>query len=304
MKKVLITGGTGTVGSAFIKKYYNDYQFYSISRGEEKIAELNSKFPKVKTFIRNINDLDSLINTFESIKPDIEIHAAALKHVNLAELNPSKSIEINLNGSLNVVKASIRAKVPLTVGISTDKACSPENVYGYTKKMMEQVFMEHHNSETKFVCTRFANVANSRGSVIPFFKDLLKKNQPLKLTSADMNRLMFSSKDASTLIHDAIDYSYKIEDSFILSKKMKSVNMLKLAQTMSNNIDIVGLRPGEKLNENLISNKELPYTKLVDDYIFLYSDKQPKENNLIESFSSLNSIFMSNEEIKILLNEK
>jgi len=170
--------------------------------------------------------------------------------------------------------------------------------------MMEQVFMEHHNSETKFICTRFANVANSRGSVIPFFKDLLKKNQPLKLTSADMNRLMFSSKDASTLIHDAIDYSYKIEDSFILSKKMKSVNMLKLAQTMSNNIDIVGLRPGEKLNENLISNKELPYTKLVDDYIFLYSDKQPKENNLIESFSSLNSIFMSNEEIKILLNEK
>ena len=88
MKKVLITGGTGTVGSAFIKKYYNDYQFYSISRGEEKIAELNSKFPKVKTFIRNINDLDSLINTFESIKPDIVIHAAALKHVNLAELNP------------------------------------------------------------------------------------------------------------------------------------------------------------------------------------------------------------------------
>ena len=139
MKKILITGGTGTVGSAFIKRYYNDYKFYSISRGEEKIAELNSKFPNVTTLIRDIENLDQIINTFESIKPDIVIHAAALKHVNLAETNPTKAIDINLRGSLNIINASIRAEVPLTIGISTDKACAPENIYGYSKKMMEQI---------------------------------------------------------------------------------------------------------------------------------------------------------------------
>ncbi len=315
MKKVLITGGSGTVGSAFIKKYYNNYQFYSLSRGEEQIAELKHKYPKVKTLIRDICDLDQLVNTFESIKPDIVIHAAALKHVNLAEINPSKAVEINLNGSLNVAKASVRAKVPLTVGISTDKACSPENVYGYTKKMMEQIFTEYNNSETKFVCTRFANVAGSRGSVIPFFKNLLKNNLPLKLTSVDMNRLMFSSEDAACLIHDAIDHSNKVKESFVLSKKMESVNMLRLAKHMSENhypaygtppdklhpgIEIVGLRPGEKLNENLISNKELPFTKLVDDLIFLFKDKQPEKLNLKESFSSKNATPMSYNNLKKL----
>ena len=216
MKKILITGGTGTVGSAFIKRYYDDYQFYSISRGEEKIAELNSKFPNVTTFIRDIENQDQILNLFELIKPDIVIHAAALKHVNLAETNPTKTININLQGSLNVINASIRTEVPLTIGISTDKACSPENIYGYSKKMMEQIFAEHHNSKTKFICTRFANVAGSRGSVIPFFKNLVSKNQSLKLTSKDMNRLMFSSKEAAELVHSSINLSNHFKESCII----------------------------------------------------------------------------------------
>jgi UDP-N-acetylglucosamine 4,6-dehydratase len=302
MKKILITGGTGTVGSAFIKRYYNDYKFYSISRGEEKIAELNSKFPNVTTLIRDIENLDQIINTFESIKPDIVIHAAALKHVNLAETNPTKAIDINLRGSLNVINASIRAEVPLTIGISTDKACAPENVYGYSKKMMEQIFTEHHNSKTKFICTRFANVAGSRGSVIPFFKDLVSKNLPLKLTSKDMNRLIFSSKEAAKLIHSSINLSNHFKESFVLSKKMKSVNMLRLAKAMSDDIEIVGLRPGEKLNEALISNKELSYTKVIDDYILLFNSKQPQLTNLKSSFSSKNAPIMSDDEIINLIN--
>lgn len=302
MKKILITGGTGTVGSAFIKRYYNDYKFYSISRGEEKIAELNSKFPNVTTLIRDIENLDQIINTFESIKPDIVIHAAALKHVNLAETNPTKAIDINLRGSLNVINASIRAEVPLTIGISTDKACAPENIYGYSKKMMEQIFTEHHNDKTKFICTRFANVAGSRGSVIPFFKSLVSKNQPLKLTSKEMNRLMFSSKEAAELVHSSINLSNHFNESFVLSKKMKSVNMLRLATTMSDDIEIVGLRPGEKLNEDLISYKELSYTKVIDDYILLFNSKQPQETNLKSSFSSRNAPMMSDDEILNLIN--
>ena len=180
MKKILITGGAGTVGKAFIKKYYDDFEFFNISRNESQIAKLARKYPKVTNFIGDIRNLESMINIFEKIKPDVVIHAAALKHVNLAELNPSEAVEVNVNGSLNIIKASIRAKVPITIGISTDKACDPDNVYGYTKNLMEKMFLENHNTETKFVCTRFANVAKSNGSVIPFWKGLAKKGQPLK----------------------------------------------------------------------------------------------------------------------------
>ena len=134
--KILITGGAGTVGSSFINEYYNDYKFYNVSRNETQIAKLKQNFPEVKSFLANICDLDSMINIFEQVKPDIVIHAAALKHINLAEENPSKAVEINVVGSLNIVKASIRAEVPLTIGISTDKACNPDSVYGYSKRMM------------------------------------------------------------------------------------------------------------------------------------------------------------------------
>ena len=113
MKKVLITGGSGTVGSSFIEQYYNEYQFYNISRNEMQIANLKQKFPKVKSFVSDICDLDSMINIFEQVKPDIVIHAAAMKHINLAEVNSSSAVEINVIGSLNIIKASIRAEVPL-----------------------------------------------------------------------------------------------------------------------------------------------------------------------------------------------
>ena len=120
-------------------KYYNDYEFYSISRNENEISKLIREYPKVECHIGNVYDLDHMVNLFCSIKPDIVIHAAALKHINLAEENPSSAVEINVVGSLNIVKASIRAEVPITVGISTDKACDPDNVYGYSKRMMEKI---------------------------------------------------------------------------------------------------------------------------------------------------------------------
>ena len=142
MKKILITGGAGTVGSSFIKEFYDNYIFYNVSRNESQITKLKQNFPKVKSFLADICDLDSMINIFEKVKPDIVIHAAALKHVNLAEENPSKAVEINIVGSLNIIKASIRAEVPLTIGISTDKACEPDSVYGYTKRMMETMFTQ------------------------------------------------------------------------------------------------------------------------------------------------------------------
>lgn len=301
MKKVLITGGAGTVGKAFIKKYYEDFKFFNISRNESQIAKLSRKYPKVTSFIGDIRNLESIINIFEKVKPDIVIHAAALKHVNLAELNPTEAVEINVNGSLNVIKASIRAKVPVTIGISTDKACDPDNVYGYTKNLMEKMFLEYHNEETKFICTRFANVAKSNGSVIPFWKGLVKKGHPLKLTDPKMNRLMFSKQESAELIYNAYKNALESKEPFILSNIMKNVNLEKLAKIMSPNVEIVGLRPGEKLNETLISTKEIPYTKIKDNLIFLCKEKQPPKYNLDTEHSSVTAKNMTDSEIRQLI---
>lgn len=303
MKKILITGGSGTVGTSFIKEYYNDYKFYNISRNETQITKLKQNLPEVTNFLGDICDLDLLINLFEKVKPDIVIHAAALKHINLAEENPSQAIEINVVGSLNVIKASIRTSVPLTVGISTDKACNPDSVYGYSKRMMEYMFSQYHNTKTKFICTRFANVANSNGSVIPFWLSEAEKGNTLKLTDVKMNRLMFSKKESAELIHKAINYSTHTDESFILCRLMKNVNLLELAKILSKKeVEIIGKRPGEKLNETLISKKELPYTNVIDDYVLVLPSIQ--DNNLTKEHSSSNAAWMTDKEMKQLVWEK
>ena len=300
MKKILITGGAGTVGSSFINKYYNDYDFYNVSRNESQITKLKQNFPKVKSFLADIRDLDAMINIFEQIKPDIVIHAAAMKHINLAEENPAKAVEINVVGSLNIIKASVRAKVPLTIGISTDKACNPDSVYGYTKSMMESMFKQYHNEKTKFICTRFANVANSNGSVIPFWLSEAEKGNKLKLTDPNMNRLMFSEDAAAELIFMAICSAIGIKSSFILCKIMKTVNMLDLANMIGDGVEIIGKRPGEKLNEMLISKKELPYTANAGDgYVYISTNKQ--DTNLTKEHSSANAEKMTEQEMKDLI---
>ena len=304
MKKVLITGGAGTVGSSFIEQYYNDYEFFNVSRNEMQIADLKQKFGKVKSFVADICDLDSMINIFEQVQPDIVIHAAAMKHINLAEENPAKAVEINIVGSLNIIKASIRAEVPLTIGISTDKACKPDSVYGYTKSMMESMFKQYHNDKTKFVCTRFANVANSNGSVIPFWISEAKKGNALKLTDPKMNRLMFSKKESAKLIHKAIDQSQVSNESFIICKIMKNVNLLELAKSLSDKeVEIIGKRPGEKLNETLISEREIPYTFILDDYVYISPTKTDTLYNvrLVKEHSSANAEWMSVKELEELV---
>ena len=301
MKKVIITGGTGTVGQAFIEQYYDKYEFHSISRNETAIVNLKRNFPKVECHIGNICDLTHMINLFCKIQPDIVIHAAAMKHINLAEENSTSAVEINIVGSLNIAKASIRANVPLTIGISTDKACNPDSVYGYTKSLMETMFTQYHNKDTKFVCTRFANVANSNGSVIPFWVSEAEKGNILQLTDSGMNRLMFSKKDSAELIQTAISNATVMEDSFILCKIMKNVNLLELAKSLSNReVEIIGKRPGEKLNETLISESELPFSSVMGDgYVSILKTKQ--DNNLVNEHSSATAETMSVTELKDLV---
>lgn len=300
MKKILITGGSGTIGKAFIKTF-PQYEYYSISRNEKFITDLLREYPKVKSYVGNIENKDFLIQTFKKINPDVVIHAAAMKHINIAEENPIQACNVNIIGSLNIISASIETNVPITIGVSTDKACSSESVYGDTKSLMEKCFTQANNNKNKFAVCRFANVTHSNGSVLPFWLNLAKQGKTLKLTSKDMNRLMFSQTDSSNLIHNTIDKCEKDSGGFICSYKMKSVNMLELAKVISDKIEIVGLRSGEKLNETLINIKETPYTYIQDDMIYLYNEKNPNDNKLNNEYSSLTADKMSLEEMKKLI---
>jgi UDP-N-acetylglucosamine 4,6-dehydratase len=309
-RKVLITGGSGTVGLAFIEKYYDEFEFFNISRNELTIYSLAKKFPRVQSYKADIQNIDQLNKAFQEIKPDIVIHAAALKHVNDAEMNPSRTIQINILGSLNVAKASVAANVAIVVGISTDKACQPENIYGYSKKILEQMFLEHYTEKSRFVCTRFANVACSSGSVIPFWIECARKKEVLRLTDSRMNRLMFTREDAAQLIRDSIEFAEMSTNPFIICSRMKSVGMLDLANLISDDFGngskplIVGLRPGEKLNEVLVSQQELPNAYYTRDgrYIILHSDEYG-EKRVTEPHSSLTADYMSEKEMRSLYSE-
>jgi UDP-N-acetylglucosamine 4,6-dehydratase/5-epimerase len=302
MKKIFITGGSGTVGKSFIKKYYNDFKFYSYARGEKAQVALKRLFPKIEIIIGGVENLNLLTSEIIKINPDIVIHAAALKHVDTAEKQPSQAILVNVIGSYNVIQACKTANVPITVGISTDKACSPSNIYGHSKSFMEKLFLEAYDNKNKFVCCRFGNVAWSNGSVIPFWLSQRAQNQSLSLTDVKMNRLMFSEDESAELIKKCIDSAEIQNQSFVLSKLMKTVNMLKLAKLISNDIEILGLRPGEKLNEDLISENELPYSSLDGDYVYLRSKENKNlKTRLSLKLSSKNAEEMSKEEMKKIL---
>ena len=161
--------------------------------------------------------------------------------------------------------------------------------------------MEANTDKNRFALTRFANVAHSNGSVLPFWLNLVEEGKTLKLTSDKMNRLMFSKSDSAELINRAIDKCETDGGGFVCSYKMKSVNMLDLAKVISTDIEIVGLRPGEKLNEDLISDKEVPFTYVHDDMIYIYTQENLGVNKLDKGYSSSSAEKMTKEEMEKLL---
>jgi len=300
--RVLITGGSGTIGKSFIREF-PEHTYYNVSRNEKFLTDLMREHPKVTNFIGNIEDEGFLVHVFSKVELDVVIHAAAMKHINIAEENPIQACQSNVIGSINVINASVMADVPITIGISTDKACSSASVYGDTKSLMEKCFMEANTDKNRFALTRFANVAHSNGSVLPFWLNLKEEGKTLKLTSDKMNRLMFSKSDAAKLINKAINKCETDGGGFVCSYKMKSVNMLELAKVISDDIEIVGLRPGEKLNEDLISDKEVPFTCVHDndDMIYIYNQPNYDMNTLKQGYSSATAEKMTKEEMEKLL---
>ena len=298
--KILITGGSGTIGKAFIKEF-PEHDYYNVSRNEKFVTDLMREHSNVKNYNGNIEDEGFLVHVFSKVQPDVVIHAAAMKHINIAEENPIQACQSNIIGSLNVIKASILADIPITIGVSTDKACSSASVYGDTKSLMEKCFMEANTDKNRFALTRFANVAHSNGSVLPFWLKLKEEGKTLKLTSKKMNRLMFSKSDAANLIHRAVDKCKSAGGGFVCSYKMKSVNMLELAKVISDDVEIVGLRPGEKLNEDLINVKEIPYTYVENDMIYIYNEENENNNRLRQGYSSEFSEKMTTKEMEELV---
>ena len=297
--KVLITGGTGTVGKAVIKQ--NDNEYINVSRNEEKIAELKREFPEVRSYVGNIEDKGLLLRVFKDVKPDVVIHAAAMKHIDLMETNPIAGCNINVMGSLNVVEASVINDVPITIGVSTDKACLSESVYGASKYLMERVFMNSNNDTNRFSLTRFANVAHSNGSVLPFWLKLKQEGKPLKLTDPDMNRLIFTQEDAADLINRTIKFTKENGGGFVKSYKMKCVNMMNLAKFISDDVEVIGKRPGEKTNEDLISEREIDRTYIHGDDIHIRMENNKEDNKLSAPYNSKTAPIMTENEMETLV---
>ena len=299
--RVLITGGSGTIGRSFIKNYTDFFDIFSLSRDENKQTQLTRYYPNVKQYLGSVEDKETVFRVYEDVKPDIVIHAAAVKHINLAEKQPIQTCKVNIVGSLNIIEASVRYDIPVTVAVSTDKACSYESVYGGSKWLMERCFLEANSNRNKFSVCRFANVAHSDGSVLPFWLKQEEEGKPLKLTDPEMNRLMFTQDEAANLIYRTIDYTRKHEGGFVCSYKMKCVNMFDLAKVISDNIEIVGKRPGEKRDEDLISKHELPYTYVRGNDIHIRAEENIYDEKLEVPYNSQSAEKMTSKQIKELV---
>ena len=283
MDKILVTGGSGLVG--------------------RHLQDVLPEATYVSSSAYDLTDMKEVKEMMIDFEPDVVIHSAAMKHLDMAENNPIQACKVNVVGSLNIIEASIHSDVKVTVAISTDKSCDPENTYGYSKSLMERCFLDANTDRNRFACTRFANVTHSSGSVIPFWLKLKSEGKSLKLTDKDMNRLMFSQLDSVKLVKKAIDECEK-EGGFVLSTIMKKTNMYELAKFISDNIEMVGKRDGEKLDEKLISKKELPYTYVDGNYVFIKKDmNQDVDGRLDKELSSRTGENMNNKDLEELVYE-
>lgn len=290
------------VGSSFIRNNFKNFEIYSFSRNEKAQIALKRNFPSIKIVLGSVEDRFDLNNAIAKIKPNILIHAAALKHVDTAEKQPIEMVKSNIIGSKNIIEACKEFNIPITVGISTDKACNPKNLYGFSKTIMERMFLEANNQKNIFCCTRFGNVAGSNGSVIPFWLNCKINKKPLPITDSRMTRLMINLNEVSEIIEESINECKNGGGGFILTRKMKSVNLYRLAKKISENTKSVGLRPGEDLHEDLISESELEYSETKGDYILIRDQKNNNiRSRLKEPISSANAIEMSDKEISDMI---
>ena len=261
-KSILITGGTGSFGKMFTKLILDRNpdvkRLVILSRDEQKHFNMamefpENKYPAMRYFIGDVRDKNRLERAFEEI--DIVIHAAAMKHVHLAEYNPSECIKTNINGAENVIAAAIKCGVKDVVALSTDKACAPINLYGATKLTSDKLFIAANNikgsRDIKFSVVRYGNVMGSNGSVMPFFLNK-RKDGVLPITDKRMTRFNISLQNGCQMVFDAIEKAWGGE---LFVPKIPSYKIVDVATAIGPDCrqDEVGIRPGEKLHEEMIT---------------------------------------------------
>jgi UDP-glucose 4-epimerase len=327
-KKLLILGGTGALGKTLIKRYQDKNTIIVFSRDEHKHVYMQ-KDPtfnpnKIQYTIGDVKDKTSIKNAIEDFKPDVIINTAALKHVPICENNAFESVNVNIIGHQNLIEAVKQSnhKIETLIFVSTDKACKPINVYGMCKAISEKLYIDYalKQKDIKVCLVRYGNVLESTGSVIPFFKKLLKENSPtLPITHMGMTRFLLTLQQAT----DLIDWTYKSPDSHgkIAIPKVKSFLITDIAKSLIKYYDLedkvnlitVGIRPGEKIHEEMISPEEWLRTEEKENYLinsdnqyfapgeFVLNNKKDKE---LYSYNSKDSLMDFNEAYKFLIDTK
>ncbi len=279
---ILITGGTGSFGKKFTEVVLAKYRPKKIiiySRDELKQSEMQKAIPdfqkiKIRFFIGDIRDLPRLTQAMNGV--DIVIHAAALKHVPIAEYNPFEAIKTNIMGSQNVIDASLINNVKKVIALSTDKAAAPINLYGASKLASDKLFIAANNfkgnKNIKFSVVRYGNVMGSRGSVIPYFLECKKKNY-LPITDMNMTRFSITLNEGVNFVLRSLKNMYGGE---LFVPKIPSFRIIDLAKAISKDlkIKIIGLRPGEKLHEEMITESDSYNTIEFKDYYIIISDSE------------------------------
>lgn len=295
-KSILITGGTGSFGKEFTRivltKWPELRRLVIYSRDEQKQFQMaqefpEKKFPMIRFFIGDVRDHDRLKRAFHDI--DFVIHAAAMKHVHIAEYNPDECIKTNVGGAENVIRASLESEVKRVVALSTDKACAPINLYGATKLTSDKLFIAANNIRGKkdivFSVVRYGNVMGSNGSVIPFFMKK-RKEGVLPITDPKMTRFNISLKEGVEMVLHALEHAWGGE---LYVPKIPSYKITDVAEAIGPDCkkEIVGIRPGEKVHEEMITASDSFTTYDLGTYYVILPQRTPWDlNNFIKHFNA------------------
>jgi len=309
MKTILITGGTGFLGKRLGLALKDSYRVILTGRNNKQNHKA-AKFTGCEMAPLDVASIESVRDAFREFKPDIVIHAAATKFVDLSEKFPMECVDVNVVGSQNVARVALETGVKVVVGVSTDKASPPiRNTYGMSKAIMERIFCSMDSkSETKFTCVRYGNVAWSTGSVLPIWKEMLEKTGTIGTTGPEMRRFFFTVDDAVQLVLTAIRNIDETRGK-VLSRHMKAAKMREILdvwiEDSGGKWELIEGRPGERLDEFLIGDLEIPHTCQIEyngipHYLISFNEKV--ETPVPYGLSSENTERLTKDEIRNILN--
>lgn len=302
---VLITGGAGTLGKAIIKRAAKENwpcKITIFSTDAVKHTNVRALYPHVRSVIGDVRDYETLHNVMAGM--DLVIHAAATKQIPVGEWNSIDTYHINVDGSANVAMAAMQLAIPKVIAISTDKSCGPANAYGATKYLMEKLWQEYSRlgTATDYHLVRYGNVLESTASVVEIWRKAAQNKQPIQMTDPAMTRFWLSPSQAV----DHILYALKLDSGQICIPMMKALSIGKLAEyTLGQDYEIqrIPLRPGEKLNETLLTIEEQWYARSADGYFILDPTTSQPTNYPHGAYSSDKASFFTREELTALLND-